>query len=53
MRFAMVQAKFGLATVLSNFKLRLSIKTKQPMKLDITQPFLTAEGGMWMNLEKI
>ena len=52
-RFAMVQAKFGLATILSNFKLTLNEKTIQPMVLDVKNPFLTAKGGMWMNLERI
>lgn len=52
-RFALVQAKFGLATILSNFKLKLSDKTIYPMKVDVESPLLTISGGNWIDLERI
>ena len=53
MRFAQVQGKFGLATVLSNFKLTLNAKTRLPLVMELSAPLLNPVDGLWMNLEKI
>ena len=53
MRFAMVQSKFALATVLSKFKLSLNGKTQLPIFLETTKPFMSAKGGIWLDVERL
>lgn len=52
MRFAMVQAKIGLAVTLMTIKMKLNEKTKMPLNFDPKSPFLSHVGGIWINAEK-
>lgn len=53
MRFAMLQNKIGLASILSNFKMTLNSKTKLPIQLEIDNPDMGVRGGIWLDFEKI
>ncbi|XP_075212051.1 putative cytochrome P450 6a14 [Lycorma delicatula] len=52
MRLAMLKMKIILATLLSNYTITLSEKTKLPLKM-MKHSFLTnVEGGVWIKFEK-
>ncbi|XP_057650972.1 probable cytochrome P450 6a14 [Diorhabda carinulata] len=53
MRFGIVQTKVGLINVLRNFEIRIDKKTKTPLETDINSFIPKAEGGIWLNMEKI
>lgn len=54
MRFAQLQTKFGIATIIDNFKLTLNPRTKPTFKLDLKSPVVLAwDGGLWLNAERI
>lgn len=53
MRFGLIQAKLGLAEMLLNFKFVLNPKTQSPMELDKSDLFMSALGGIWLNVERI
>ncbi|KAG5882355.1 hypothetical protein JTB14_009881 [Gonioctena quinquepunctata] len=53
MRFGIIQTKLGLASILKNFRVKLSSKTKVPLKMSPRTLFPNTEGGMWLCLEKI
>ncbi|CAK9804505.1 Cytochrome P450 6j1 [Anthophora quadrimaculata] len=53
MRMAMLQMKAALATMLRNYKIEISPKTKLPLKMS-PYYFMTAPiGGIWVNLTKL
>ncbi|KAJ8940734.1 hypothetical protein NQ318_005485 [Aromia moschata] len=52
-RFGIMQTKVGLSCILRNFKVTLNKKTQLPLKMDPTKIFPVAEGGIWLNLEKL
>ncbi|GJQ82012.1 Cyp6a9 [Trypoxylus dichotomus] len=53
MRFGLMQAKVGLASLIANFKFKLNPKTELPVKID-PKNFLTASlGSLWIDVEKI
>lgn len=49
----MLQSKVGLATLLKNYKIKLSPKTKTPLELDKNTFVTTAEGGIWLDVESL
>jgi len=53
MRFGIMQSKVGLVSILKNFKVALSKKTKEPIKLSVTSFVPVVEGGVWLDLEKL
>lgn len=53
MRFGMVEARIGLATILKNFRLKSSDKTPEIIKFRPSSLVLSPVGGMHLNLEKI
>nr|XP_023029787.1 probable cytochrome P450 6a23 [Leptinotarsa decemlineata] len=53
LRFGVMQSKVGLVSILKNFRVTLSSKTKLPLKIDVNSVIPTTEGGMWLNLERI
>lgn len=53
MRFGMLQTKIGLATVLRNYRVTLSDKTKLPIKFHPRLFIPTIEGDLWLNLERV
>lgn len=50
MRFAQLQSKFGIATILDNFELTVNKKTQEPIKFDLSTPNMAAKGGLWLNV---
>lgn len=54
MRFALMEAKIGLATLLLNYKFTLDkSKTSVPMKISPFKAVLTPSEGIYLNLIKI
>ncbi|KRT80270.1 cytochrome P450 [Oryctes borbonicus] len=53
MRFGLMQAKVGLASLIANFKFKLNPKTELPVKLDSKSFLTTILGGLWIDVEKI
>ncbi|KAG5863356.1 hypothetical protein JTB14_030298 [Gonioctena quinquepunctata] len=52
-RFGMMQTKVGLTSILKNFRVKLSSKTKVPLKMSPRNFIPTTDGGMWLCFEKI
>ncbi|KAH0821176.1 hypothetical protein GEV33_001615 [Tenebrio molitor] len=53
LRFGLLQSKVGLATILKNYKIKLSQKTKLPLTMDKQALVTTTDGGIWIEAEKI
>ncbi|XP_063915602.1 probable cytochrome P450 6a23 [Zophobas morio] len=53
LRFGMLQSKVGLATLLKNYKISLSSQTRLPLKLEAKAFITSAEGGIWLDVEKL
>ncbi|XP_037045357.1 probable cytochrome P450 6a13 [Bradysia coprophila] len=54
MRFALVNVKFAVATMVKNFKFTLDTsKTKMPIKLNPQNQSISSIDGYWINFEKI
>jgi cytochrome P450 family 6 len=53
LRFAVLQSKIGLVTLLKNYKIKLSPKTRIPLTLHKKGFIIMAEGGVWLDVEKI
>lgn len=52
LRFGMIQAKVGLASLLRDFKFNKCSKSVFPMVFNPQQHILMPKGGMWLNVEK-
>lgn len=52
-KFGVMQMKVGLTSILKNYRVTLSNKTKVPIVLSKSSVILSAEGGIWLNLEKL
>ncbi|KAJ8913636.1 hypothetical protein NQ315_007353 [Exocentrus adspersus] len=52
-RFGLMQVKVGLICLLRKFKMKLNKRTKLPLKMTASSIVGCAEGGIWLNLEKI
>lgn len=53
LRFGMMQARIGLATVLLNYKLSLSPNMSIPLTLAKNQSIIASEGGIRLRLERL
>lgn len=53
MRFAQVQTKVALASLLTHFKFTLNEKTKLPIRFDPKNPNVAVNGGIWLDIEVI
>ncbi|XP_063696130.1 cytochrome P450 6A1-like [Culicoides brevitarsis] len=53
MRFAQLQSKFGLATIIDNFEITVNKKTQEPLKLDLSTPNMAVKGGLWLNAKAL
>nr|WCC58080.1 cytochrome P450 [Pharsalia antennata] len=51
-RFGIMQTKIGLTSILKNFRVTLNKETQVPLKLSFRSFITTAEGGVWLNIEK-
>ena len=51
-RFALMQVKAGLATVIRNFEVRSGRRTPNPFVPDPHYFLLAAKGGLWVDLVK-
>ena len=52
-RFGMMQARIGLISVLSNFKIELAKGSEVPLKISKSDFILTPENGVWLTLSEI
>lgn len=52
-RFAMMQARVALVVFLSNFRFSLSYKMPNTFVWSKRHTFLTNEGGIWLNIQRI
>jgi cytochrome P450 family 6 len=52
MRFALLQTKVGLFSLLSKYQFNVSKKTQVPLVYDPKVIVLTAVGGMWLQIKK-
>uniref|UniRef100_V5GHY9 Cytochrome P450 6a2 n=1 Tax=Anoplophora glabripennis TaxID=217634 RepID=V5GHY9_ANOGL len=52
-RFGIMQTKVGLTSILRNFRVTLNKETQVPLMLSPTAFITTAEGGIWLNVEKV
>ncbi|XP_065092309.1 probable cytochrome P450 6a19 [Ochlerotatus camptorhynchus] len=53
LRFGLMQARIGLATLLKNFHFKLGTQMTGPPKLEPSSAILMIKGGLWMKVEKI
>lgn len=53
LRFGLMQAKVGLASLLRNFKFTVDSKTKEPLQMRAGSLVLAAEGEIWLKAEKL
>ncbi|KAJ8977035.1 hypothetical protein NQ317_017709 [Molorchus minor] len=52
-RFAMMQSKVGLVTIIKNYAVTINEKTITPIKQDTGTFIMGVKGGVWLNVSKI
>lgn len=52
-RFGIMQVKIGLTSILKNFRVNLNKETRVPLKLSVKATVTTAEGGIWLDIDKV
>lgn len=52
MRFAVLEMKVALSSILSQYTIKLSSKTKVPLTYDVNTMMPVPEGGFWFEFEK-
>lgn len=53
MRFALMQTRVGLATLLQNFRFTVSPRTRIPAKINPASGIIMAEGGLYLQVDRI
>lgn len=53
LRFGVMQAKIGLASIVKNFRIKLNPQTTLPIQFDPKNFFTGALEGLWVNFEAI
>jgi cytochrome P450 family 6 len=48
-----MQSKVGLASLLKHYKFTVNKKTMEPLKMRANSFVPTAEGGIWLDAEKL
>ena len=51
MRFALLEAKVAVMSVLNKFSFKPGTKTKEPLVLDEESELGWVKGGLWVNVE--
>nr|QYA71986.1 cytochrome P450 [Anoplophora glabripennis] len=52
-RFGLMQVRVGLTCLLRKFRVKLDKKTTLPLKMSAKALVSSAEGGIWLNLERV
>lgn len=52
MKFGMMQVMAGIATIMSRYTVKISSKTKQPIRFSKKAYLKTSEDGIWLRFEK-
>ena len=52
MRFALLEAKVAVITVLTKFSFKRGTKTQEPLVLDAENQLAWPKGGLWVRIEK-
>ena len=52
MRFALLEAKVAVITVLTKFSFKRGTKTQEPLVLDAENQAAWPKGGLWVRIEK-
>lgn len=52
MKFAYLQTKVGLVTLMANYKVELSEKTAIPLQFEPTSLTLTSKSGIWLKIHR-
>lgn len=50
MKFAYIQTKVGIVTLVANYKVELSEKTAIPLEFEPTSLTLTSKSGIWLKI---
>lgn len=53
LRFGITQSKVGLAVLLQNYRFYLNSRTKTPLTMAPRSLVLAAEGGIWLDVQRI
>lgn len=53
MRFAVMEAKYGFAKILSEYRIKLDPKTNVPLVINKKTTLLEDKNGIWVNFEKL
>lgn len=53
MRFGQIQSKYGLATIVDNFRIGVNARTQEPLRIDLSTPNMGAKGGIWLDITKL
>lgn len=52
MKFAHIQTKVGLVTLVANYKVELSEKTSIPLQFEPTAFTLISKSGIWLKIRR-
>lgn len=52
-RFGQLQVKFGLATILDNFRLEVNSRTQEPIQRELKTRNIAAKGGIWLDVTRL
>lgn len=53
MKFAILQTKVCIVSLLTRYKLMTNPKTRFPIKIDPTNSTMSAENGIWLDCKKL
>lgn len=53
LRFGLMQARVGMAILLSNFEFSICDRTTVPLQIDNNSAILSPLGGMWLNIKNV
>lgn len=53
LRFGLMQARVGMAILLSNFEFSICDRTTVPLQFDKRSVILSPVGGLWLNIKNV